>query len=221
MEQRLQAAKRLWTGWSDMSGACVLATAAICFLGSRFTPVRFDGERIDVEVTRQTIHVHGLYHYQNSSHLPALLTLATPFPVDPDHLTPDAIALAEVEESGRIVKSLELRGPQQAPSVRLLFRPREAKWIQLDYWQATRMASGRYLLSTTRDWGRPIAQAAFRLLLPEGYRLLSTNYPVSTAPAASRCQAFTFSRTNFYPTQDWQFSWRENRAAAGNIGGAQ
>ena len=220
MSRWLQAAKSFWARWNDVAGACVLAALALYFLSGRFTTVRFDRELIDVEVEEGLIHVQGLYHYQNASRLPALLTLATPFPVDKDHPAPDTFNLFEVDEARRVVKELELRGPHVAPTVRLLFLPRQAKWIQLDYWQITRVHEGRYLLTTTRAWGRPIAHACFRLQLPAGYHLNSSNYPVIEIPGARWPSAFTFSKTDFFPDQDWRFSWQEERlASASHVGG--
>ncbi len=220
MRRWLKAGKILWAGWSDVAGACLLSALAFYFLSGRFTTVRFDRESIDVEVAEGLIHVQGLYHYQNASHLPALLTLATPFPVDQDHPVPETFTLVEVDEARRVVKELDLRGSHAAPTVRLLFLPRAAKWIQLDYWQATRSHEGRYLLTTTRAWGRPITHASFRLQLPADYHLDSSNYPVVEIPGAGRSSAFTFSKTDFFPDQDWRFSWQEGQSAsARRLGG--
>ena len=102
-----QASKRFWAHGGDVIGACALAASAIYFLSGRFTTVRFDQERIDVEVKEGLIHVHGLYHYRNTSRLPAVLTLGIPFPVDHDHPAPEVWTLAEVHEDGRLVRGLD------------------------------------------------------------------------------------------------------------------
>jgi len=188
--------------------ACALAAVAIYFLSGRFTTVRFDQEWIDVDVEQGLIHVHGLYHYQNSSRLPSLLTLSTPFPVDADHAVPEAFALAEADEEGSVKRELTLRGPEDEPRVRLLFAPHEGKWILLDYWQAASVAEGRYILTTTRTWGRPITQASFRLRLPFGCVRRDSNYPLTEVSSSPSSVTYTFSRTNFYPDQDWKFSWQ-------------
>ncbi len=214
MEAILKAGWTYWNRWSGVLGACALAALAAYFLGGRFTAVRFDQEHIDVTVEAGLIHVHGLYHYQNASPLPALLTLKIPFPVDNDHPAPDAFALAEVDEAGRTLRELSSLGPPAAPRVRLLFRPRESKWILLDYWQPSRVPEGCYILTTTRAWGRPIAQASFRLRLPAGYSLDHSNYPVAESAAPPSAITYTFSRTNFYPDEDWKFSWVEGQTAA-------
>jgi hypothetical protein len=221
MRTLLQASKRFWAGAGDVAGACVLAVFAIYFLSGRFTTVRFDRESIEVEVEEELIHVHGLYQYRNTSLLPAVLTLGIPFPVDRDHPAPKAWAIAEAHEDGSWVRELAPRGQREEMHVRLFFWPAEAKWMQLDYWQPTRSPEGCYLLATTRAWRRPIGRAFFRLLLPPGYQLKTSNYPVREVPASHRSTAFTFSRTDFFPDQDWRFSWREPRSvSARSIAGA-
>lgn len=214
MEARLKSGRAYWNRWSGVLGACALAALAVYFLGGRFTTVRFDQERIEVAVEAGLIHVHGLYHYQNASPLPALLTLKIPFPVDQDHPAPDAFALAEVDEGGRTLRELCLLGPPAAPHVRLLFRPRESKWILLDYWQPSRVPEGIYILTTTRAWRRPIAQASFRLRFRAGCSLGHSNYPVTQSAPPPSAITYTFSRTNFYPDADWKFAWVEGQTAA-------
>jgi hypothetical protein len=195
---------------------------AIYVLGGWFTTVRFDEERIDVQVEDGLVHVHGLYHYLNTSRLPALLTLSTPFPIDADHPLPKAFVLTELSKDGRAVREFSLGGSQEAPRVRLQFRPREGKWLLLDYWQTARVAEGCYILTTTRAWGRPIDHASFRLRLPAGYQLNQSNYPVIQVPGPSPSTTYAFSVVKFYPDHDWKFSWQAKQpASADPKGGAR
>jgi hypothetical protein len=189
--------------------AGTLAALALYFFSGYFTTVRFDRERIEVDLDKGRIHVRGLYHYTNSSALPAALTLQVPFPVDRQHPEPDWYALYESTADGRTLASL-------APSVRgsrvyfrLLFRPRESKWIRLDYEQRADSTEGCYLLTTTRAWRRPIRQADYVLHLAPDLELASSNYAVQPEPWVGKGRAYTFSKTNFYPDQDWVFSWTE------------
>ncbi len=208
MKRWIHAGRRFCMHWGDPIRAGVLAALAIYVLSGRFTNVRFERERIDVQVQPGLLHVHGLYRYQNVSCFPALLTLSTPFPIDRDHPRPDALAVAEVNEGGAI-NELQPGGPREAPTLRVVFRPHEAKWIQLDYWQATRTQEGCYLLTTTRAWRRPIAEASFRLSLPGNYLLVASNYGVTETPGGLGGTAFSFSRTDFFPDQDWRFRWQQ------------
>jgi hypothetical protein len=189
--------------------AAILAAAGIYFFSGRFTTIRFDRERIEIEVSKARIHVRAFYHYTNSSALPAALTLQVPFPVDGNHPEPDWYCLRESAGDGRTLSNPGpiVRGGRVY--LRLLFRSRESKWIQLDYGQRAETPEGRYLLTTTRGWRHPIRQADYVLRLAPDVELASSNYAVKPAPWAGPGRAYAYSRIDFYPDQDWVFAWTE------------
>ena len=199
--------RRLIARNSDLLVAAGMAASAVYFFSGRFTTVRFDRERIEIQVEGQAIHVKGLYHYTNTSILPAVLNLRIPFPIDLDHSPPLGFALYESSAEGHALAELPAVERGEVAYLRLVFLPGEAKWIRLDYIQPTRVAEGRYLLTTTRAWGRPISQADFVLRLADHLTLASSNFPVHTIPADGTGKAYAFSRRNFYPDQDWIFTW--------------
>jgi len=201
--------------------AAGLAAGAIYFFSGKFTTVRFERERIEVQVDGQVIHVKGLYYYTNKSRLPAVLNLRIPFPIDPDHAPPVAFTLYESSAEGDALEELPAVERGEDAYLRLIFRPGEARWIRLDYTQPTRLASGRYLLTTTRAWRRPIHRADFALRLPSHARLTSSNYTLQAAGAEGKTKTYTFSRTDFYPEHDWEFSWAETGAELASAEGRQ
>jgi len=214
MRNALTAGMVFFARSGDLWLAASLLIAGTYLFSGRFTPVRFDEERIDVRVEQDLIQVTGLYHYRNQSRLPAVLTLRVPFPVDPEHPRPESFSLSEVNEGGRSVAEVPLSRRGEEVRFRLLFRPGAAKWIRLDYTQPTRVSNGRYLLTTTRAWRHPIDHAVFTLRLSPGFRLGSSNYALAASPPSPRGEDYSFSRTDFYPDQDWQFAWEEPRPAA-------
>jgi hypothetical protein len=199
---------------SDSLLALGIAVGAVYFFSGYFTSVRFDRERIEVRVTPGQIHISGLYHYANTSRLPAVLTLRVPFPVDSDHPQPEWFTLCDSSEDGREGAEIVPAVRGSDVSFRLIFRPREAKWVRLDYVQPSRVNHGRYLLTTTQPWRRPIGRAEYVLRLSSDLTLLSSNYDVSLATPDGTWQDFTFSKTEFFPHHDWQFAWNESRAEA-------
>jgi len=203
----------------DVWLAVGVTALGIYFFSGHFTTVRFDRERVEVRVGRGQIQVQGRYHYTNASRLPAVLTLKVPFPVDRDHPAPEIFSLCESDEEGRarveivpVVRGADVR-------FRLTFRPREAKWIRVDYTQRTGVRTGRYLLTTTRAWRRPIERADFVLRLPHDFEIASSNYPVGPLSVAGPWKAYSFSKTAFYPNRDWEFAWDEPRSRAAIQGG--
>lgn len=213
LERFWNAAARRVAASADVWLAVFLAGTGIYFFSGQFTPVRFDQERIAVEVERGRLRVTGLYHYHNRSRLPAWLTLGVPFPVDADHPAPDDFFLSEAGEDGRSLAPLPSVRRGDEGRLRLFFRPGEGKWIRLDYSQASGVPAGRYLLTTTRAWRRPIAQASFSLRLPPGVELVTSNYALTPSLEAGPGRTYTFSRTEFYPDADWRFAWQEPGSA--------
>lgn len=211
--------RQLLTPTSDLWLATIIAAAGVYFFSGYFTTVRFDQERIEVKVGRGRILVTGLYHYTNASALPAVLTLKVPFPVDENHPKPDWYGIFESTEDGGTRDGIlpAVRGSDV--TIRLFFRPREAKWIRLDYGQRARTPLGRYLLTTTRAWRRPIAHAEFLLRLPRDFELGESNYPVNTRALNGPWKTYSFSKSNFLPAVDWEFSWHEPSVEAAMCGG--
>lgn len=184
-----------------------LVGVAVYFLSGQFTSVRFDRERIEIWAAPGQLQVTGLYHYQNESRLPAVLTLSVPFPVDAEHGPPSTFSLSEVGPVGTPREiAPAIRGGRA--SFRLIFRPGEDKWVRLDYVQATRSQRGRYILTTTRAWRRSLERGQYVLHLRRGLTLSFSNYALDAA-APDEPRTYFFSRTNFYPDRDWEFSWDE------------
>ena len=204
----LEATKRFFLRTADLWLAVGLTAAAVYFFSGYFTTVRFDRERIEIQVERGRIHVTGLYHYANASRLPAVLTLRSPFPTDPDHPQPEWFWLSEATEDGHDLAELPVTVRGDNVSFRLVFRPGEAKWVRLDYDQPARVANGRYLLVTTRAWRRPIGRGEYLLRLPRNTELVSSSYALKRAPRASGWNTYSFIETDFYPKQDWEFAWQ-------------
>jgi hypothetical protein len=217
MRQAMAQVRSFFLSTVDLWVALGLALGGVYFLGGHFTTVRFDRERIHVQVERGWIQVCGLYHYTNQSRLPAALTLRVPFPVDENHPAPQAFFLREVAEDGRSVGEITPTGRAGNVSFRLLFWPGEAKWVRLDYTQRTRNFTGRYLLTTTRAWRRPIGRAEFRLRLPSDFELVSSSYEVATAAGEGSWRTYSFSKTDFYPDRDWEFAWAERRGSSAGV----
>lgn len=214
MRDAITRGRKFLVQTGELCLAAGVVAAGVYFFSGYFTTVRFDRERIEVQVERGQIQVQGLYHFTNASWLPAVVRLRVPFPVDRDHLQPEVLTLCEAAEDGR--ELAEIRPLMRGGDVmlRLVFRPRQAKWLRVDYAQRTRVANGCYLLTTTRTWRRPMQRADYVLRLPRDFELASSNYPVSLALAPGQWKVYSFSKTNFYPGQEWEFAWDEPPARA-------
>jgi hypothetical protein len=194
-----------------------IAMMAVYLYSGWFTAIHFDRERIEITVGTDHVHVRGWYHYVNSSWLPAMLTLGVPFPIDADHGPPIVISLveaADLDDDG--AHAISVRGHGEEKTFRLVFRPREGKWIGLEYVQPTAVTTGRYILRSTRRWRRAIGRADFALRVPLDLQPVISSYPPDHTGLEGRWMTYRFSRTDFYPVDDWSFQWTatSHRASA-------
>src|SRR5262249_37452317 len=100
---------------------------------------------------------------------------------------------------------------------RLFFASREEKWVRVHYFQRTRVSAGTYILRTTRDWGRALDRGDYTLHLGSDVSLVSSNYPLAPDSSAAT-NTYKFSRANFYPAEDWNFSWSKPSATVATSG---
>jgi len=193
---------------ADLLLALVLIGLAIYTGCNVFPQVHFDRERIEVWVVPRQIQVTGLYHYSNPSRLPALLSLGLPFPVDAEHLRPSTYSIATATADGHVVAPIRPTERHGEVGFRMFLRPHEDKWVRVDYVQGASVSRGTYILTTTRKWHRPLERGDYVLHLSAGLELASTNYhPEATVKGEKN--TYLFSRTDFYPSEDWNFAWRE------------
>ncbi len=195
----------------------LLAALAALLLGGWWGPVRFVSEQVTVTAGgppgRGLVEVEGLYEYRNLAPWPAALRLGIPFPVDLDHPPPVGLALDLVRDGDGGLEPLTPVVHGDDVSVRLLFRPRQALRLRLHYLQPSAVPRGRYLLTTTRAWGRPVGRATFELSLPAGTEQVSSSYGLQPLPARGGRARYGFERAGFWPDRDWDFAWAPPAAA--------
>ena len=87
----------------------------------------------------------------------------------------------------------------------LAFAANERIRVRLCYEQHCPDNDARYILRTTRAWRRPLHVGKYRLV-PHGVNIVASNYALEPRPETGR-GALGFDREDFWPEQDWQFTW--------------
>ncbi len=181
-----------------LSAALLLAVAGLC---AGLVPiVTFPREEISIELYPDHLLVDGLYVYHNPWPIPVAQGFTLPLPVDASHPAPIEV------EAWRLT-------PERAPlplriwwgehRFELRFDPGEEIAVQVHYRQQAPGGDGRYLLTTTAGWRRPLSAAVYRLL-PRGVDVIASNYPLAAGADGAR----VFVRERFMPPEDWRFAWR-------------
>jgi hypothetical protein len=195
-----------------------LLVVAVYLGRNHLSLVRFDRERIEIWAVEGQTQVTGLYHYSNQAVLPISFSLGVPFPVDSEHDWPAVFSVAEADKDGNILRETGTRQYQSGTVFRVWFWPHQEKWIRVDYIQGNRVGNARYILVTTRKWGRSLDHGEYILHLGRGLQLTSSSYPVKQRNSEGQ-DPYSFARANFLPDGDWDFSWRKIPATPTTAGG--
>lgn len=181
--------------------ACFIGLLALPFFTGHIPLVRFTDEEIRITVRPHSINVDAFYHYRNPFPFPVHQGYVLPFPEDADHFPPDGIEILQPGPEERPVPVLRFLGKHRFS---IDFRGGGDVILHLHYKQATHRERGRYILTSTWPWGRPLEKAVYRLI-PEGVQIVSSNYPL----IPDRSGAFHWTREQFMPLADWRFTWKE------------
>lgn len=163
--------------------------------------IRFYKESISIYPHESSFRVVAVYYYRNLSPEEVVLKAMAPFPVDDNHSYPTEISLDEG-------KNLPVVFEKRAKSIEfyMVFQPNEEKTLTLDYNQAVKRREGRYILTTTSYWHKPLEEGYYFLYPEKGMKLKSSCYPMSLIGNADG-DFYYFGRRDFMPPKDWEFKW--------------
>lgn len=182
-----------------------LLTAGIAGADTRSAPIRFDSEIIRIKMIPDSIEVEGIY--QMLCHYTGMPQIGLFYPYPEDSLLGGAHSLL-----------LEARNPQ-GDWLPLQFMESKmgngARWrVPLDrgdtlqirtvYRQARKTTYGRYIVTTTSAWGRPLENARFEITLPEGAREPEFSFPFELTDEGY----YLYETTKFLPDVDIIVHWK-------------
>lgn len=189
-----------------LSVICVLTVCSTLILLRSWHPiVRFDSEVISVTVDPERITVDGVYRLYNPLPFPMPQRFFYPTPVGGGLEPADELLIKRLpvrsEDLGNILEPQVLGNRKYY----LVHVPgRTTLEVRVYYSQRHNGNSGRYILTTTSGWGRPLQQANFELTL-KSLDLGYSNYELT----ANRSGTWFFKRTDFMPEEDWVFTFRK------------
>ena len=174
--------------------------------------IRFVSEKIIVTVNENDLYVEGFYHYYNPLPFPVTQGLSVPFPHGDGLSSADLISVERISLEGDGAPSLlPVRVIKQTPYFELRAPSRKPVTIRVVYRQGHSKGIGRYLLTTTAPWRRPIQEGRYELWINSG-SLITSNYPVE--PSGDQEGYYFFEKTNFWPEEDWIFEFEQKGGGA-------
>ena len=181
-------------GAAGLAGIAVTTSLAAGLVGPR--SVRFFAEEVTLCASRAPLglEVEGVYHLRNEGLLPLSLPIRFPFAAGPE-VTSSRLDLVELD--GQPVDS---RFDQAGAGFSLHLPARQEASLRVRYRQRLARPVGRYVVTTVRDWGHPVARARFEVRLPEGCTLNSATEPIEPSTGVG-------TALSFWPEHDLEFGW--------------
>jgi hypothetical protein len=161
-------------------------------------PLHFAREEIEMNVRPGYLEIGGMYHFTNTFKKPTSARIFYPFPLDSTLDYPDSIALPGVDFE---------RG-DSGVFFRMPFTPQHEDSFFACYRQPLRGKSARYIVTTTRQWGRPIDVAQFRISVPREFLNVELSYKPDRIERNDSTVVYHFVRRRFYPDRDVIVTWR-------------
>jgi hypothetical protein len=77
------------------------------------------------------------------------------------------------------------------------------------YRQKLNKNTGRYILTTTQTWQKPLGKSNYSVTVPAGSMLTFLSYESDTVYEKKGSLVYTFTRSGFMPTKDLTFSFKK------------
>jgi hypothetical protein len=173
----------------------VVLIAAISCNRPPLNPIDFYRENVVIDILKDRVSVAGLYYMKNLTKLDKKVTFYYPFPVDSFHAYPDIILIDYPFRKDTAGIYFEMSIPAgKVDSFKVLYQ------------QKISGRQCRYVTLTTRQWRRPVKEAAFTVIAP-GFLKLDINYPVIATETISDTVFHYIRLKRFYPEADLKIKW--------------
>ncbi len=172
-------------------------------------PVSFYREYVTVEPSDGRTRVVGDYYFRNDSDDEISLAIRYPFPVDRFHVYPFRVR-AWVLKDGEFRPIGFVHG-SDAVSWPMDFAPREERVVRVEYVQQIVSEHAIYIVTTTKEWGKPIEIAEFEFRVPASLGPVDLSFEPDRTEAQGDTVVYYMRRTGFLPDADLTVTWGDRR----------
>lgn len=159
--------------------------------------INFLKEEIEIKIQDSILEVKGVYYFKNEANWGVLTILEYPFPVDKNHYYPLFID----------VKNITFKKRKNSIFFPLNFKPFEIKKVDVIYKQKLKNKKARYILLTTKMWGKPLKEAHFKIEVPLSFKNLKISYKPQKIEIIGNKKILYINKKNFIPEKDILIEW--------------
>jgi hypothetical protein len=171
------------------------------------SPVRFYREYVKVEPSRRLTKVSALYYFRNESDRRVKQGISYPFPVDRFHLYPRSIRVWE--KNGDDLRAMGFLHRERNVLWTMDLEAGEEIVIRVDYTQEIRRPRAVYIVTTTKNWKRPIEVAEFEFRVPAELDSVELSFEPDRRATEGDTTVYYVGYTDFMPDEDLVVTWKE------------
>jgi hypothetical protein len=165
----------------------------------------FEKERIDASVVAcDTLEISGIYYFVNKDSAVRTARIYYPFPVDSFHDYPHSIRIIRLSKKRDTAYDVLPEGIGWTLSI----APGATDSIRVIYRQKIHHGQGRYILTTTELWNRPLDKADFTVTLPPRITLEYWSFQFDSLSENGGSITYFVRRRLFLPAGDMLMKWR-------------
>lgn len=169
--------------------------------------VDFVYERVILEIEPPELTVTGLYRFQNRFPFEVTLPMLYPFPVDESQDFPHQISAVRITNEGEERLDVTSRRPANAVRLDLAMGRKSSGEMKVAYSQILRAQEARYILTTTKAWGKPLRSADYEIIVPENLRIISVSFPFDGVETSAGKRHYYSHKEDFMPQTDLIVRW--------------
>ncbi len=169
------------------------------------SPVNFFREYVTVEPSEGRTRVVGDYYFRNESGRALDIGIHYPFPVDRFHLYP--FRVAAWEERDGAFRPIGFTHTADGVDWRMRFDVAEERLVRVEYVQEIKRSHAIYIVTTTKEWGRPIELAEFEFRIPRDLGEVELSFVPDREEIRGDTLVYYMARTEFLPDTDLTVTW--------------
>jgi len=202
----------------SFAAAAVLAAAVLgCDgrspQGADHPPIHFWREHVRVEPSDGRTRVVGVYYFRNLSDEPVETSILYPFPVDRYHMPP--FKVRAWQERNGVFQPMGFTRGDAFIRWKTRFAPHEEKVVRVEYVQEIKRNYAIYIVSTTRQWQRPIEVAEFEFWIPRDLRDATLSFEPDRIDTVGDTIVYFVRETDFFPEEDLTVTWGADSRGSG------
>jgi len=196
--------------WINQIGASLIAGAVLLAQGGDpgNSQVEFFKEEITMTVTDSTSSISGVYYFRNNTEKDKPFSVVFPFYVDAVSHYPHEIRAYTVNDGDTLIIEPARLEDRNVIRLRIPMKPKEVTIWHLDYSQRIDGSHARYILTSTRAWGKPLEQALYRFVIPTDFEIIDIWPKIDKARRVKPNLELWSEKTNFMPSRDMEIFWQ-------------